>query len=247
MVHLNKGGRVVIVGAVLLVASLTFSACGALGGGSTQEQEITVGGGATFQGQAAEPTPTGPSSAKPNPSGTPGAAANIDVSPGEVTLGNVTLTLWIEPAQPAYDPARVASSSTDNPDRKDAAQPKGYAVLGGSTLKVTNNFDPAQNPPADQQREIVRHVALQVKEQQSGQLIPHINVNMDLLREGRSVLQDQPLVPMAQAGGSVAQMHYGNNVKFPGKGEYQIFVRMEPSPLLGSGSVGVAQFNVSIK
>jgi len=247
MVHLTKYSYRFVGGIVLLVAGLTLSACGFFGGSSPQQQEITVGGGSTFEGQTASPTPGGQLSSRSNASGTPTAGGNIEVSPGEVALGGIVLSLWIEPAQSVYDPARVASGSTGDSAKKDNAQPKGYAVLGGSTLKVTNNFDQAQNPPADSEREIVRHVAVQIKEKQSGQLIPHINVSMDLLREGRSVLQDQPLVPMVQAGGNVAQMHYGNNVKFPGKGQYQVFVRMEPSPLLGSESVGVAQFNVSIR
>lgn len=54
-------------------------------------------------------------------------------------------------------------------------------------------------------------------------------------------------MPMARPGEVVAHMHYGNNVKFPGRGEYQVFVRMEPSPLLVSGSTGVAQFSTSIR
>jgi hypothetical protein len=153
----------------------------------------------------------------------------------------------VQQAQPAYDPARVTAAPAANSDQKAPAQPKGFAVLGGSTLKVTNNFDQSQSPPADQPLEILRHVAVQIKEKDSGQIVPNVTATMDLLRDGRPVLQDQPLVPMVPAGGGVAQMHYGNNIKIPGKGEYQVFVRMEPSPLLGSDSGGVVQFNLSVK
>lgn len=51
---------------------------------------------------------------------------------------------------------------------------------------------------------MLRHVALRVKEKESGQLVPHINATMDLLRDERSVLQDQLLVPMAKPPGGGA-------------------------------------------
>ena len=168
------------------------------------------------------------------------------VAPGDVTLGGVVLTFSVQPAQPMYDPARQAANPSTNDQQKDKNQPKGFAVLGGQMLEATNNYDPTQNPPADSPQQVVRHVGLQVKDKDSGQLIPDLQVTVDVLREGRPVLQDQRLVPMVPAGGNISQMQYGNNVKFPGQGEYQVFVRMEPSPLLGQGSAGVAQFNLSI-
>lgn len=257
MVHRTGPGRRLVAGVALLITSFALSAC-QFGGAAPAPVEVTpvgadaartttsrAGAATTVAGLAATPSPAAEDTATTGavPAGTP--RANIAVSPGEVALGSVVLTLAVQPAQPVYDPARVASTSGD--EQKANAQPKGFAVLGGSALKVTNNFDSAQGAPADQPREVLRHVALQIKDKDSGQLIPHVTVSMDLLRDGRPVLQDQTLVPMVPAGGGVARLQYGNNVKFPGRGEYQVFVRFEPSPLLGAGSTGVAQFNVSIK
>ena len=256
MVHRIVSGRGHIAGIALLIASLTLSAC-QFGGGAVPDVEVTpvgadTGGIATpraaattVAGQAV--TPTAAAQETDETGATPRATprATVAVSPAEVALGGVVLTVAIQPAAPVYDPARVAAAGGD--DQKKNPQPTGYAVLGGMALKVTNNFDASQSPPADQSREVLRHVALQIKDKASSQLIPHVNVSIDLLRDGRPVWQDQPLVPMLQAGQGVSQMQYGNNVKFPGRGEYQIFVRLEPSPLLGDGAAGVAQFNVSIK
>lgn len=200
----------------------------------------------TVAGRAVTPAPGAENTVEPDARASAGKA-NLTVTPAEVTLGDVVLTFSVQTAQHMYDPARAQPNSADNDQRKENVQPKGYAVLGGSTLRVTNNFDAAQGAPADQPREMLRQVALQIKDKQSGQLIPHVDVTIDLLREGRPALQNQSLVPMVPGGGGVGQMQYGNNVKFPGRGEYQVFVRMEPSPLLGSGSAGVAQFNVSIR
>lgn len=239
---------------ITIIVSLTLLACQS--GSTPAVEEVTpVGaqnanasttsrsGGTTVAGRSvtSSAAEVGTSEGTPVP-----GATNVSVSPGEVAQGNVLLSLSVMPAQPMYDAAKATSATTSD-DQKPNSQPKGYAVLGGSTLKVTNNFDGAQGAPADQPREMVRHVALQIKDKDSGQLIPHVVVSVDLLRDGRPVLQDQALVPMVQVGGGVTQMQYGNNVKFPGRGEYQVFIRLDPSPFLASGAAGVAQFNVSIK
>ena len=250
IIHRNRSSRWAVIGVVFLILSSALSACQS-GDQSTSVQDTTVVGGATPSAkQGLTPAPGGLQMSTPDPAAT--GTANVDVSPNEVAMGNVVITLSVQPAQSVFDPARAAANSTggdqqQSDQQKNAAQQKGYAVLGGSGIKITNNFDGAQSPPADQPREVLRHVAVQIRDKASGQLIPYVGVSMDLLREGRPTLQDQPLIPMVQPDGGVSQMHYGNNVEFPGRGEYQIFVRMEPSPLLGSGSLGVAQFNVSIK
>ena len=243
----------------LLVATLTLSACGLIGGSSSPSApaEITPTGG-----QAAESTggPTPASDAQSTPttaatdnatpsatdSGTPSATgvANIAVAPGQVTQGNVVFSFSVEPAAPMYDPSHAPATPTGDQQNN---QPRGLAVLGGMALRVTNNFDPTQSAPADQPQAIVRHVNLQIKDKASGQLIPDATVTIDVLRDGRPLLQDQPLVPMVPAGGNISQMHYGNNIKFPGAGNYQIFVRTQPSPLLGSQPLEAVQFNVTIK
>lgn len=248
--------RRLAAGVAALALGLALSGCQFFEGGAVPSAEGTPSNGAdaatapaatgTTVPNAARATtaPSQASEAADEASGQAGAT-NVAVSPGEVAVGNAVLTFAVQPAQAAYDPAAQGSAPADGDGQQRQPEAKGYAVLGGAALKVTNNFDPAQRAPADQPQEIIRHLALQVKDKESGQIIPHVEVTLDLLREGRSVLQDQPLVPMVETGGGVAQLHYGNNVKFPGKGEYQVFVRMRPSPLLGQA--GVAQFNVSIR
>lgn len=249
--------RQAAVGA-LLSLSLILAACQS--GAAPPPVELTpVGGegsgtpaagatpGTAVAGRAATPTAAQGLVVTAEGTVTPGAIGNITVSPTDVTLGNVVLTLALQPAQPVVDPARVAVNQPSGGQQTPAAGPRGFAVLGGAGTKVTNNFDTSQNPPADSEREVLRHVALQIRDKDSQQLIPHINVSMDLLRDGRPVLQDQPLAPMVPAGGNVTQLQYGNNVKFPGRGDYQVFIRLEPSPLLGPGASGAAQFNVSMR
>ena len=108
------------------------------------------------------------------------------------------------------DPALASASSTDN--QQTSVPQTGYLVLGGTSVKVTNNFDSVQSAPADQPREVLRHVSLQIRHKESNQVVPYIVVSMDLLRDGRPVLQDQPLVPMVAGGADTDQMQYGNNV-----------------------------------
>jgi hypothetical protein len=251
-------GRLSLALILPVVVALFVSACTS-GGGATPAAEITPAAGqlASTSTSPSSPSPVAeqgtPSAGSPgfvqsDTTPTPGGAGNVEVSPGEVALGEVILTLSVEGAQPMYDASKQAPTPSGNADQqKDQNKPKGLAVLGGMALQLTNNYDPSQSPPADQANQMVRHVALQVKDKASGQLVPHVVVSMDLLKDGRPVLQDQQLVPMVQSGGTVSQMHYGNNVKFPGPGDYQVFVRMQPSPLLGQGSAGAAQFNVSFK
>ena len=243
------GARFLAV-AVALLISAALSAC-SLGASSTPAAEITPIGGQVSDAPgapAATPaeTPSLETTAEASGTGVANGAANITVAPGEVTLGSVVFSFSVQPAEPMYDPSRAPATPTNDQQNDNPPKPKGFAILGGLALKVTNNFDPSQSAPADEPSALVRHVTLQIKDKGSGQLIPDAEVTIDVLRDGRPVLQDQPLVPMVQAGGNVSQMHYGNNVKFPGPGEYQIFVRTKPSPLLGPKPLGVAQFNVSI-
>jgi hypothetical protein len=232
---------------ILLTITLGLIATACQSSGEPEVQDLSVQGvitPVTTQGVAA--SPTAGRTVKPGPTPT-GGSRNIDVTPAEVAIGSVVLTLAVQTAQAVFDPSGSSPNSSSGEGQNTPVPQKGYIVLGDSGTGVTNNFDAAQNPPADSPKEMLRHISVQVRDQASGQLIPYVIVSLDLLREGRPVLQDQPLVPMVQSGTDVSQMHYGNNVKIPGAGEYQVFVRMEPSPVLGPGSLGVAQFNVSIK
>lgn len=239
-------GLPAIMSILVLGVGLILTACQSEGE-PAPVQDLTLQA-ATTPGTtpAGTPSPAAGRAIKPGGTTTPDSR-NINISPQEVTMGNIVLTLSVQPAQAVFEPGRAPSSGNEGDGQKTPIPQRGFVVLGGSTLRITNNFDAAQNPPADSPKELLRHVGVQIRDQASGQLIPYAVVSMDLLREGRATLQDQALVPMLQNGMDVSQMHYGNNVKFPGNGEYQVFVRMEPSPLLGPGSMGVAQFNVSIK
>ena len=245
MLRRSMPGYGLITSIVLIIAGVALSACQTSAGPASVRDVTSQETGTPASVQTVSPTPDAPQTARPE-AATAGSA-NVDVSPNEVTLGKIVLTFSVQPAQSVYDPARVAYNPDGSDNQKANAHVNSYAVLGGSSLKVTNNLDPSQTPPADQPREILRHVALQIKEKETRMIIPHINVSLDLLLVGRPALQDQPLVPMVKTGGGIAQVQYGNNVKFPGRGEYQVFVRIEPSPLLDASSTGVAQFNVSVK
>ncbi|MCL5962000.1 MAG: iron transporter [Chloroflexi bacterium] len=245
MTHQRKLGPLLFAGFVLVVVGLTVAACGGSSGDQGTPKTPGSASGTVTTGSARSTKTANTGATTPDAAGT--GSPNVGISPGEVTMGNVVVTFTVQPARPILDPVRTPATPTGGGDQK-ADGPSGtYVVLGGSALKVTNNLDPSQSAPADQAQEMLRHVSAQVTDKTEGQLIPSLVMTMDLLREGRPVLQDQPLVPMVPSGGAVSQMAYGNNVKFPGVGEYQVFVRIEPSPLLGAGGAGVAQFNVSIK
>ena len=123
-------------------------------------------------------------------------------------------------------------------------------VLGTQPQKITHNLDAAQGPPPDPkdgQGDYIRHVDIQVKDNNTGQIVPYLAVTMDVLRDGRPIQYDQALLPQMPVGGQPDQMHYGNNVAFPGKGRYQLFVRMPSNPQLGDNTPPYAQFDVTIQ
>jgi hypothetical protein len=124
------------------------------------------------------------------------------------------------------------------------SQSASSSVFVGGMLGVTNNIDPSQPPPPDAPTSIVRHVIVHVKTKSDGQPIPYLNVTMDLLLDGHPVLYDQALEPMTAAEKSTVQYYYGNNVKFPQPGTYQVFIRVQPNPILGNNPPRAAQFEV---
>ncbi|TAK34852.1 MAG: hypothetical protein EPO21_08220 [Chloroflexota bacterium] len=181
-------------------------------------------------------------------------AGNATITPATVTVGNVSMVLTVDTAQYMFDPAKQSDSSEDSDtsssskqssNNKKTADAKGSAVVGGSMIRITNNFDPSQNPPSDSDKgQMLRHVAVQVKDKTTGQVVPYLLVSMDILRDGKPVLADQGLAPLVPADGNVNQLRYGNNVQFPRKGNYQVFIRTQSSPLLGAEVPPIAQFNV---
>lgn len=245
-----KGHIVGSLVALVVLAGLLFtSACQGLGSnsqgvveeGSDAQNGIIPPG---QSGQAGSGTGTGSSQ-----------AGNASIAPATVTVGNVSMVLSIDTAQYMFDPAKQADSEEESDTPASSKQSsskntevKGSAVVGGSMIRITNNFDPSQNPPSDSDKgQMLRHVSVQIKDKTSGQVVPYLLVSMDILRDGKPVLSDQGLAPLVPSDGNVNQLRYGNNIQFPRKGNYQIFVRTQSSPLLGPEAPPIAQFNVTFQ
>ncbi|MBI4496533.1 MAG: iron transporter [Chloroflexi bacterium] len=179
-------------------------------------------------------------------------AAGGQIEPAQTTVGDVTFSLTLAEVRHLYDAAAfVDGPGVESAPRDDQGNPKlppGSAVLSNAR-KVTHNIDAAQKAPADPkgQGELLRHFILKVQRGSTGELVPYLEVSMDLLRNGRPVLYDQALLPMVASGEDAANIYYGNNIAFPGKGVYQVFVRLRPNPFLGSEAPPAAQFNITFK
>ena len=182
-------------------------------------------------------------------------AGNATITPATLSVGNISMELSIATAQYMFDPAKQSDSDEDSDtpsstkqSNSRSADTKGAAVVGGNMIRITNNFDPSQNPPSDTDKgQMLRHVAVQIKDKTTGQVVPYLLVSMDILRDGKPVLADQGLAPLVPSYGNVNQLRYGNNIQFPRKGNYQIFVRTQSSPLLGADVPPIAQFNVTFE
>jgi hypothetical protein len=253
--------------AVLLSGLLALSGCSALGGSQptqdTAEQQMSpiangTPAGAASPSAAAKPsgspaagtkTPIQPVTGSPTP-----GQANVDVAPAEATSGNVVLTLSFDNARHMFEQTTTTASAAPNPDPAQTpsgdqakAADKGSAVFSGGMLRVIGNFDPSQGAPADAPNAILRHVVLVVKAKDGGQALPYQSVTIDVLLDGRPIIFDQALVPMVAVDKEPRQVYYGNNIKFPQRGTYQVFVRMQRNPLLGNDAPPAAQFNVTVK
>ena len=183
---------------------------------------------------------------------TPGASVNATITPRSVTVGNVTLDLSLQPARHMFaEESTVQQNSAPQPTPasgdNNKNQSAGSEVFAGGMVGVTNNIDPSQAPPADTSQSIIRHVVVHVKTKDGGQPVAYLNVTMDLLLDGHPVIYDQALEPMTALDQNPPQFYYGNNVKFPQRGTYQVFVRMQPNPLLGKGQPQAAQFNLTLR
>jgi hypothetical protein len=191
-----------------------------------------------------------PGTPLPSTTSNPGVSANASITPREVTVAGVTLDLSLDPARHMFDGAATTSAlgvpqqPTPQSSAGNGSSSAVSAVFAGGMVGVTNNIDPSQPPPADSAESIVRHVVVHVKTKTDGQSIPYLNVTMDLLLDGHPVLYDQALEPMTTADKSSLQYYYGNNVKFPQPGTYQVFIRIQPNPILGNNPPQAAQFDV---
>ncbi len=244
--------------AAILVLSALLSACG-IGGDSSEQGSsdlVDTGQSQPAAGAAATATASRPSTrssaATPEPGG---AVAGVKVSSSQATVGNLAITLSVSPVRRMSPAGSASAGPTPQPQQSQGSQSQGgpaqqELVLGDEMLHVTKNLDAAQAPPPDPkdgQGDLVRHLDIQIKDKSTGQIIPYLSVTVDILRDGRPIRYDQVLVPAIPAGGQPDQLHYGNNVAFPGKGRYQLFVRMPGSAASGEGTPPYAQFDVSIE
>ena len=250
-----------IASAIVAALSIVLAACSF--GGSSEEQKPSSSLVDTGQSQPTTPGATAAATRMPAATAketlgtaTPqsGAPANIRVPTTEATVGNLTLTLSV--AQARRMVAGTAASGTPTPQSQQGGnQGQGglaqqEMILGDQTQRVNKNLDPSQGPPPDPkdgQGDYIRNVTIQVKDSSTGQVVPYLIVSMDLLRDGRPVQYDQALLASVPQGESVEQLHYTNNVAFPGKGRYQLFVRIQPSPVLGNTAPPSTQFEVIIE
>jgi hypothetical protein len=176
------------------------------------------------------------------------APAIVEVSPSKLEAGAVIFSLSLDGARHMLDQATAVTNDPD-PAHQAAA---GSGNAAGSTslvlqgmLQLTNNFTAAQPIPDDDVQSMVRHVSLQIRSA-GGEAIPYLAASMDVLLDGHPVLANVPLLPMIAAEGD-PQLYYGNNVKLLKRGMYQMFARVQPSPMLGKDPSPTAQFNVSVR
>src|SRR5207245_2921552 len=146
-------------------------------------------------------------------------------------------------------PTAAAPSSTAAAFASPVASPSPVAsalALHG-LLGLTTNPGPSLPAPADQPQAMIRHVNLQVRTNESGNPGPYLAVSMDLLLDGHPIASGLPVKPMVAAESTVPQLYYGNNLKLTQRGTYQVFIRLQPSALLGKDQPQAAQFNVVVR
>ena len=179
-------------------------------------------------------------------------AAIIQVSPGTVPVGTFSVSLAFEPARHLQDETKMfatadqPASATPQPTLV-AGPPSQGAVVLSDMVHVTNNLDPTQPAPLDSAQAIIRHAVVEVMTGDSRQLVPYLAVTMDLLLDGHPVNYGQTLVPMFTDDGAGQRVYYGNNIRLPARGTFQIFVRMNRTPLLGQDTPPAAQFTLAVQ
>jgi hypothetical protein len=195
-----------------------------------------------------------------SPSQTPGVGtqaspvpvANLQVSPPDVSVGGVSLSLAFEAARHMEDETRaLAVGAQPQPAAPQptliAGPPAQGAIVLSDMLHVTNNLDPSQPVPPDSAQAIVRQAVVQVMATDTHQMVPYLTVTMDLLLDGRPVTFGQTLVPIVVSDTSGQRVYYGNNVRLPDRGAFQVFIRLNRTPLLGQDTPPAAQFNLNVK
>jgi hypothetical protein len=182
----------------------------------------------------------------------PVPAATTQVSPDQVPVGSVTVSLAFESPRHMEDEARIAATGAQAQSQAPQPTPVGAppsqgAIVLSDMLHVTNNLDPTQPAPLDSAQSVIRQAVVQVMTSESHQAIPYLNVTMDLLLDGHPVTYGQTLVPIATQDASGERLYYGNNIRLPDRGTFQVFVRMNRTPLLGQDAPPAAQFNLVVQ
>jgi hypothetical protein len=205
----------------------------------------------------ASPSPATSAFAASNRTGVSAAAtpvlppATTDVSPPQQEVGGVTLSLAVEPARHMLAQA-VASTSDPDPAHTDRTlngpndTAASTALVLDGLLQLTNNLDPSQPLPDDLPQAMLRHVAVQIRQADAAGAVPYLTTSLDVLLDGRPVLSNLALEPMVAAESTTPEMYYGNNLKLTQRGTYQVFVRVQPSALLGKTPPPTAQFTVVV-
>lgn len=228
---------------------------------------VLVGAGCASDANSQNASSATPVSATPiAPSQTPAVAgaqpspvppASLQVTPPDVSVGGVSMSLSFEPARHMQVETRsVAASAQPQPAAPQPTAPQPTAVAGPASqgavvlsdmLHVANNLDPTQPAPPDSAQSIVRQAVVQVLSSDTHQLVPYLNVTMDLLLDGHPVAYGQTLVPIVTSDGSGQRLYYGNNILIPARGTFQVFVRLDKTPLLGQDAPPAAQFNLDVQ
>jgi hypothetical protein len=183
----------------------------------------------------------------------------IDITPSEVAMGAVVVSLTLGPPRHLLDQAKIQTPDPAQQQQRATDSVKGALVgADGKTLltegsivlsgmtHVTNNVDPAQPAPADTATMMLRHAAVQVRTR-DGAPVPYLTVTVDVLLDGRPISYEQSALPMTSDDGDPTQIYYGNNVRFGPRGVYQVFVRVQRSPLLGKDQPQAALFNLVLR
>ena len=195
------------------------------------------------------PIPAGLATPVAGAAATPMPPATVDVTPPQVQVGPVTLSLALEPARHMLAQTIALASDPDPAHQAGGGDPtlNSTALVLEGLLSLTNNLDPSQPAPADQPQAMFRHVNLQVRTTDGGTPVPYLNVSMDMLLDGHPVASGLPVKPMLAAESTAPQLYYGNNLKLTQRGTYQVFVRFQPTALLGKDQPQTAQFNIVVR
>jgi uncharacterized protein involved in high-affinity Fe2+ transport len=95
---------------------------------------------------------------------------------------------------------------------------------------------------------MTRHANVQIRANDGGYPVPYLTVSMDVLLDGRPMTTGLAAVPMTAPDSTTPQLlYYGNNLKLTQHGTYQVFIRLQPTSVLGKDPPPTAEFNVVVR